>query len=255
MDINIQIQRLIEAGIALGTDEEAEYLAAPDTHAGGDVPIGYKRCGKCKKILKYYMFNRNKEAKTNCSGNCKECQKQASSKAYHKSKGSRDYKENYARNREKKLAASREYYAANKEKILAKQKQYHGTSKGRRTMKRSHAKRKYLLERNAGIPWNKDIVIDRDKKGGDLPICVLCGEAITRDKDIHMEHLIPVVLGGLDCFTNVGCAHQLCNLRKSKDAREITAEQVDDLVQRSEDYIDAHKNLFDGLFGEGENNE
>jgi hypothetical protein len=63
-----------------------------------------------------------------------------------------------------------------------------------------------------------------------------------------MEHLIPVILGGEDCFTNVGCSHKLCNLRKTKDAKEITVEQVEQLQQRSIDYMEANPEKFPALF-------
>ena len=115
-------------------------------------------------------------------------------------------------------------------------------------MKKSHEKRKYMLAKNAGIPYTLEMLIDRDKQGGDRPICILCGKPIAHDRDIHIEHLLPVVMGGVDDFTNVGCAHSLCNLQKSKDAREITTEQVDDLIARSEAYMDQHPELFSDFF-------
>lgn len=247
-----QLIRLEEANIKLSEEDLQKYLDAPDVlqNAPQELPVGYKRCGHCRRVMKLYLFNRNKNSTLNCSGNCKECQKETSKAAYKKAAKSIDYKASYARNREKKLERSKQYYREHKEEILKKQREYHGTRKGRKVMQKSHAKRKYLLEKNAGIPWTKELVIDRDKLGGDRPICILCGKPIARDSDIHMEHLIPVVLGGKNCFTNVACAHELCNLRKSKDAREITVEQVDELVMRSEKYIDEHPQLFADLFPE-----
>jgi hypothetical protein len=40
----------------------------------------------------------------------------------------------------------------------------------------------------------------------------------------------------------------LCNLQKSKDAREITVEQVESLIQRSEKYMDEHPEAFKHFF-------
>lgn len=246
-----QIVRLEEARIYLSNEDIAKYKEAPDilTLRPGDViPAGYKKCGHCGKFKKLYLFNRNRSSSTNCTGNCKECQKETSRKSYDKLKGTRDHKEYYAKNREKKLERSRQYYQENKDKVLAGQKKYHQTKKGQKAMQRSHAKRRYLLEKNAGIPYTTEMCIDRDKMGGDRPICVLCGKPIQHDRDIHMEHLIPVVMGGKNCFTNVGCAHSLCNLQKSKDAREITVEQVESLIERSETYMDEHPELFKEFF-------
>lgn len=251
-----QIIRLEEARIYLTNADIEKYKAADDVldlKPGDSIPMGYKKCGRCNKFKKLYLFNRNSSSSINCTGNCKECQKQTSKKSYDKLKGTRDHKQYYAEHREEKLARSRKYYQDNKEKVLSGQKQYHKTKKGQKAMQRSHAKRRYLLEKNAGIPYTTEMCIDRDKMGGERPICILCGKPIQHDRDIHMEHLIPVVMGGKNCFTNVGCAHSLCNLQKSKDAREITTEQVDDLIARSEAYMDEHPELFKDFFKEDNN--
>lgn len=246
-----QIIRLEEGQVYLTNEEIEQYKCAPDVlilKPGDVIPQGYKKCGHCGMYKKFYLFNRNRSTSTNCTGNCKECQKETSRKSYDKLKGTRDHKEYYAANREKKLSHSRQYYQENKDKVLAGQKKYHKTKKGQKAMKKSHAKRRYLLGKNAGIPYTTEMCIDRDKQGGDRPICVLCGKPILHDRDIHMEHLIPVVMGGKNCFTNVGCAHSLCNLQKSKDAREVTVEQVESLIERSELYMDAHPELFKDFF-------
>ena len=251
-----QIKRLEEARVYLSNDEIEAYLKEPDSldlKTGDLIPPGYKRCGHCGMYKKLYMFNRNKAASNNCTGNCKQCQKETSKKSYDKNKNTRSHKEYYAKNRDKKLATSREYYQDNKEKILDKQRAYHKTSKGRKAMKRSHDKRRYLLAKNVGIAWTPELVIDRDKMGGEFPICILCGKPIKHERDIHMEHLLPVVMGGKNCFTNVACAHQLCNLQKSKDAREIEVEQVEMLIERAENYMDAHPESFKEFFEQQEN--
>lgn len=251
-----QIIRLEEARIYLSNEEILKYKINADVltlKVGDDIPVGYKKCGHCGKYKKLYMFNRNRNNSINCTGNCKECQKETSKKSYNKLKGSRSNKDYYSQNREKKLESSRQYYKDNKEKILKNQKKYHKTKKGQMVMKRAHAKRKYLLEKNTGIPYTTELCIDRDKMGGERPICVLCNKPIVHDRDIHMEHLIPVAMGGVNCFTNVGCAHSLCNLQKSKDAREITTEQVEALIERSEAYMDAHPEAFNTFFKSTEN--
>lgn len=248
---NIQIARLEEARIYLTPTEIRTYLDSPDElelQVGEVIPPGYKKCGKCGKYKKLYLFNRNKAVKTNCSGNCKDCQRSTSKEHYATHKNTGKHKENYQKNREKRLEYGRTYYKENKDKITKQQKQYHQSSKGRKVMKEAHAKRKYMLAKNAGIPYTLDLLIDRDKQGGEHPICILCGKPILQKRDIHIEHLIPVVMGGADDFTNVGCAHQLCNLRKSKDAREVTTEQVSELIKRSEQYMDEHPENFTEFF-------
>lgn len=245
-----QLERLSSGGVTLTETGQAKYVAAPDVLpvSTSDVPVGYKRCGKCKHPKKFYLFNRNSGHKQNVTGNCKECQKSTAKKSYTKNKHRRDYQKYYEEHKEAKREQGRKYYAENKEKVSAKQKEYRQSSRGKKVMSKAHNKRKKLLNKNVGIPWTRDIVIDRDKCGGEHAICILCGKPIEDPKTIHMEHLIPIVLGGKNCFTNVGCAHDLCNLTKSKDAREITAEQVEDLVTRAEAYIDEHADLFESFF-------
>lgn len=266
-DVNAQTDRLISGGVVFskielkGYLEKAEVLAVA---ANEEVPQGYKRCGNCKEVKKFYLFNRNSSAKNDCTGNCKECQRKAAQKSYASNKHKRNYKKYYEENKEKKIAHNKKYYESHKEELAESHKKYRGTAKGKKVMQKAHAKRKALLGKNTGIPWTRELVIDRDKvsrtkcltdegeitmmTAAEYPICVLCGKPIKIEQDLHMEHLIPIVLGGLDCFTNVGCAHSLCNLRKTKDAREIEVEQVETLMQRSIDYMESHKEQFPTFF-------
>lgn len=246
-----QLERLDIAGIVLSEEGKKAYLAKPDDlgeyRDDMDIPDGFKRCGGCKHVMKFYLFNINNASKNKCTGNCKACQKKSASKSYEKTKGNRDYKAYYEQNKERKQEHSRKYYQKNKDKILEQQKNYHRTSKGKKVMRKSHAKRRKLLANNKGIPYKREYVIDRDKLGGEYPICYLCGKPIIHDRELHLDHIVAIVLGGKDCFTNVSCTHELCNLRKTKDCREISVEQVETIIERSEKYIDEHPELFDDL--------
>lgn len=256
-DIVTQEQRLLEAGVVMSQAELSKYFDAPDDLGDAPVdivPMGYKKCGGCNHIKKFYMFNRNSAAKNKCTGNCKECQKKASKKSYDKNKGTRDYKAYYRKNKERKQAHSRAYYEAHKEELKEKHKQYRNSAAGQKVMKKAHRKRRRLLKRNQGIPYTRELVIDRDKQGGLYPICYLCNKPIT-DHKIHLDHVIPVVLKGKDCFTNIACVHETCNLKKSKDAREITTEQVKWVYDLAESYIEKHPESFPSIFEESESNE
>ena len=67
--------RVALAEVAMTTDQEKEYLAMedilPEISNGSEVPLGYKRCGRCGHPKKFYLFNKNSGSKTNTSGNCK----------------------------------------------------------------------------------------------------------------------------------------------------------------------------------------
>lgn len=248
--IQTQKARILEAGIVMSTTEIDAYINSPDDlgiNASMDVPVGYKRCGGCGHIKKFYLFNRNSAAKNKCTGTCKDCQRAASHKSYEKNKGTRDYKAYYKKNKAKKQAHSRAYYETHKEEIQEKQKAYRATSAGQKVMRKAHRKRRRLMKKNQGIPYTREIVIERDSRGGEFPICYLCGKPIT-DGKIHLDHVIPVVLKGLDCFTNIACVHETCNLTKSKDAREITTEQVESVHALAEEYIELHPEFFPSIF-------
>lgn len=246
----LQEDRILAAGVVMSAKEMQDYFNAPDdlgTSAEATIPAGYKRCGKCGHIKKFYLFNRNSAAKNKCTGNCKDCQREASHKSYAKYKGTRDYKAYYKKNKEKKQAHSRAYYEAHKDEIKEKQKAYRNSSAGQKVMNKAHRKRRRLLNKNKGIPYTREMVIERDKCGEEFPICYLCEQPIT-DGKIHLDHVIPVVLKGKDCFTNVACTHEACNLKKSKDAHEITTDQVETIQALAESYIDAHPEFFPGMF-------
>lgn len=244
--------RLEEAGITLTEEQKKEYVAKEDdlgeVAKGATLPVGFKRCGACGHAKKFYLFNRNRGSKTNTTGNCKECQRKSAAKSYQKTKQRRNYKKYYQENKEMKQAQARKYYQKNKERLKEKHKQYLKTRRGRLVMQRAHAKRRKALAENAGIPYTRELVIERDSVflGKQYPVCYLCGEPIedTSGQGLHIDHVIPIVTGGLDCFTNVACTHAACNLRKEKDARELSAEQIQEIGKRAREYIDAHPDKF-----------
>ena len=241
-------ERLDMAKIVFTPEQFKKYLVAPDVlEAASPIPVGYKYCTKCHKCKKITMFNKNSNAKDGCTSRCKDCQKENAHKNYKKNAPKRSWRKYYEAHKEEKRAQSRQYYQEHKAELAKKHAIYRNTAKGKKVMERAHAKRAKMLTKNVGIPYTRELVIDRDKQGGTEPICYLCGKPITGTP--HLDHVIPVVMGGKDCFTNIACTHDTCNLVKSKDAREITAEQVEALNALSEAYMDAHKGSFPEIFG------
>lgn len=253
MPDNVQSERLDLAGIQMTDKELQMYLAKPDTvpvTPGVAIPKGYKRCTKCGTISKLHLFNKNTQSKDGCTSQCKECQKQNAHKSYEANRHKRNYKKYYQENKEAKQAQSRQYYITHKAEMQVKHAQYRTTSKGKKAMSRAHKKRAQLLKANAGIPYTREMLIERDSQGGTTPICYLCGEPITGA--LQLDHVIPVAMGGKDCLTNIACVHDTCNLRKSKDGREITTEQVETINSLSEEYMEAHQELFPEIFAVAE---
>lgn len=267
-----QKERLELAGIHFSNEQLQEYFKSPDdlgvdakVEAGIDdstksqtaaiqkamdnglIPKGYKRCGKCHHIMKLYMFNKNSGSKLNATGNCKACQKATAKKSYGKIKKKRNYKRYYAEHKEEKQEQARRYYSENKEKIDARHAEYVRSKKGKAVMQKAHAKRRNTIKENQGIPYTRAIVLDRDKQGGKFPICYLCGKPIldTTGAQCHLDHVVSLNNGGKDCFTNIAAVHKTCNLKKEKDDRNLSAEDVQKIVDLAEAYMDEHPELFD----------
>ena len=51
----------------------------------------------------------------------------------------------------------------------------------------------------------------------------ICGESVDPD-DFHVDHVIPLALGGWHCYANVQPAHPFCNV--SKGAKDVLAPRV-----------------------------
>jgi hypothetical protein len=248
-----QLDRLALANIIMTEEQITAYLRGDSDRGQGDkgaeVPPGYKRCGKCAHVKKFYLFNKNTASKTNTSGSCKECQKGNAAKSYNKTKSKRNYKAYYQANKEAKQAQARRYYEANKETLKEKHAAYLQTRRGQKVMRKAHAKRRRTLASNKGVPYTRLLVIERDGmfSGQPQPICYLCHNLIedTSGNGLHIDHVIPVVEGGLDCFTNVASTHKECNLRREKDARELETEQVEHIQVLAQEFMDAYPEKFE----------
>ena len=46
-------------------------------------------------------------------------------------------------------------------------------------------------------------------------ICGICGQPMSLEEEIHVDHIIPKSRGGTDNINNLQAAHSLCNLKKS----------------------------------------
>ena len=69
-DVTLMIERLDSSSVQMTTAEKSKYVKAPDDLGviadpkEGDIPLGYKRCGRCNHVKKFYLFNKNSASKT-----------------------------------------------------------------------------------------------------------------------------------------------------------------------------------------------
>lgn len=66
-----------------------------------------------------------------------------------------------------------------------------------------------LKRRDSVPPWMREAVVERDRG-----ICQLCFAVVGPNDAIHIDHELPVSLGGRTLLANLQLAHAICNMRK-----------------------------------------
>ena len=56
-------------------------------------------------------------------------------------------------------------------------------------------------------------------------VCPLCGHALYFGDEIHIDHIVPLGIGGLDELSNMQAVHRICNLKKG--VKEIQGKLFD----------------------------
>lgn len=196
--------------------------------------VGMKRCNKgdrCitgKPLQPLTNFSKRSNSPDGHTYTCKECEKIAAKDSYHRRKDVIAQREYHKDHREERLEYHKEYYKKNREKKLEYDRKYQQSKQGKKVMQAAHAKRRQSLAENKGIPYERHEIIKRDSVDGVL-YCKICGEVIEKLADLHLDHIVPVSQGGLDCKDNIQCTHSWCNLTRPKDARDLGQEEVDNV--------------------------
>lgn len=171
-----------------------------------------KKCAECKKELPTLKFGtRMKRGVLVLHVACKPCMLERYRKwartrrKNHPERERLAIKEASAKRRredpERKRRECREWYSANLERA-------------RISSRRSENNRR-ALKKNAFIESiDPDAVFDRANG-----ICGICKSPVSKSKPWHVDHIVPLSLGGKHAYNNVQLAHPSCNL--SKDARMV----------------------------------
>ena len=195
----------------------------------------YKTCSKCGQTKPVNEWGRNKSKKDGLASECKAChakssaewrlanpveQKRRSREQHSKNKdtANANRKKRYLENRELELQARRKWYAENAESSRMASRAWRKNNKEKfaAQSRRSRALRAFVNTES----YTKQDVLDR--WGSD---CHICNKPIDLsaprwtgssgwENGLHLEHVIPIRLGGLDNLSNVKPAHGLCNLKK-----------------------------------------
>ena len=120
----------------------------------------------------------------------------------------------YRNKREKIIESARKYYLENKDKILEKGREYRKKNHAKilmRNRNRKNAIRSLNETSDITHQYLREIVESTSK----CPIC-------ERRMDMkHVDHIIPIVMGGTHTKDNVRVICRKCNLSRPKDGRDL----------------------------------
>lgn len=186
-------------------------------------------CKVCesKQKKEYYLNN-----KSSILNRRKEVRATPEAKEKRKKYLSKYLKENKEEIKEK----FQKYYKENREHLLKKASEYKKTKDGKISSRASSSKR-----RNASLD-NADGTITKHSLDTLLQIqdnqCFYCKKDLNllTDKEVHLDHYIPISKGGAHSITNVVWSCSSCNLQKSSAIpdTELPIEHIECLQQKLE---------------------
>jgi 5-methylcytosine-specific restriction endonuclease McrA len=140
-----------------------------------------------------------------------------------------------------------EYYKKNRERIIAKRAFLRALKENKEKKKNYHAqyhkenphKSRQNARRRRAVVRQQAVEKYNDAQVLDLygTTCHICNKAIdlkaprTANKGkgwemgLHIDHLIPISMGGGDTLSNVRPAHAICNLQKNKKPLQLVIQE------------------------------
>lgn len=183
-----------------------------------------KVCTKCGESKSLTDFNKQANKRDGLQSQCRSCQKTAAAKYYLGNREKRRVANTKWRdanrdkhkaaiaawqvaNREKHLAAKAKHYAANSEKHKAANAKWRAANTAAR---RIYAQNRRARKRAAGGQLSKGLAerlvkLQRGK-------CACCRKPL--GADYHLDHILPIALGGTNTDDNIQLLRQRCNNQK-----------------------------------------
>ena len=215
-----------------------------------------KICNNCKVEKSLEDFRLKKERGTYRTNSiCKECESKQKKEYYlnnrsaiiksrketivtpeAKEKRKKYLLKYYKENKEEKKEKSKKYYKENREQLLKKASEYKKTKEGKISSRASASKR-----RNASLD-NDDGTITKHSLDTLLQIqnnqCFYCKKdlSLLTDREVHLDHYIPISKGGAHSITNVVWSCSSCNLQKNASIpdTQLPLEHIECLHQKLE---------------------
>jgi 5-methylcytosine-specific restriction endonuclease McrA len=169
-----------------------------------------KTCTKCGESKPHDAYYKQADCRGGVRPECKACTLAAMKRdraARVEEIRARD-RERYKREAERRKAYARAYYHANREERRAVAKVYYLNNREQHAA--WHAKRKARLKQVEHQPYTRREIYDRDGAQ-----CRLCGIALPYGPNaFHLDHIVPISLGGPDIPANIQLACSRCNRSK-----------------------------------------
>lgn len=181
-----------------------------------------KRCYRCKTIKNSSEFYNNKNKKSGLMDECIICYKEYKKEHYSRHK---EYIKNrslkyYYEHREQVLNTVSNYYYNNKEEITRKIKEYRKTDKWKIVNTVGQSKRQERIKNtDNGTITTNSLVLLLHKQNGKCAICEKLLD-LTKKFSVHLDHIIPICVGGEHTLENVQWTCSKCNLGKKKHTYE-----------------------------------
>ncbi len=169
-----------------------------------------KTCSKCGEVLPLDRFYRQAGCKNGYRPDCKSCicEARKRERVEHADRvKARDAKTSRV-HAEKRSAKARAWYAANPERAKASRRAYYAANPA--VFEKSRAKRNALKRGVEHSPYTRTEIFDRD--GGR---CKGCGLVLAnKPRSFHIDHIVPLTLGGPDIPSNLQVMCPPCNRSK-----------------------------------------
>lgn len=126
------------------------------------------------------------------------------------------YKEWYLQNGHKQRERMKKHYQENRDVILEKRSNYKKTLAGK-LCNRNYTRRRRAWKRDGGTDITSDFLIEL---WNSTSICAICEKELGSER--HLDHILPLCLGGLHRKENVRFVHPHCNMQRPRKVFDST---------------------------------
>lgn len=203
-----------------------------------------KTCSRCNIEKRECFFSKEASAKDGLKRLCKQCislwnkehRKNNKEIAFLRDKRYREKNPEKVRessrkwrekNKEKKIESSRAYQERNRDKVNKYSREW---AKKNSDRKNSYSRNRRALSKSSeGSHTHDDVVRIFNMQNR---MCANCGERLFRSgkKRMHVDHIVPLSLGGSNWPGNLQCLCPTCNLKKSSKHPADWAKQQGRLI-------------------------